>query len=224
MMPEINFRLSSSTQAIAETDTATNLIEQKERLETAISNQDPSLSIDLSKAFLETIFKTILSDRVENPNLEKNFQPLFNDVKGVLELSSHRDISEKLSRLSNQIVHITGELRNRYGAASHGDDGYHQTPLTMGDVQFVASTVDGLASFLYRKHRETLDPREFQRVLYADYPEFNDFIDGQYDSFSMPLSTTRIIEFTASQLLFDRDPSLYREMLIQFLESDDDME
>ena len=60
----LSFRLRLSTRAIAETEEAIHLIEQKERLEAAIQAQDSALSIDLSKAFLESIFKTIISDRL----------------------------------------------------------------------------------------------------------------------------------------------------------------
>ncbi|WP_215845545.1 hypothetical protein [Candidatus Pantoea bituminis] len=72
-MTQNAFRLSLSTKAIAGTDSAIHLIEQKERLEAAIQAQDSALSIDLSKAFLESIFKTIISDRLEEPDLRKEF-------------------------------------------------------------------------------------------------------------------------------------------------------
>lgn len=220
-----SFRLSLSTRAIAETDTAVHLIEQKERLESAIQSRDPSLSIDLSKAFLESVFKTIISDRIEDPNLRKEFFPLFRDVKDNLQFSDDEDISDKISRLAGSVVNVTNELRNRYGAASHGGDGYHQNPLRMKEVEFVLSSVDGLAAFLYSKHRETLEPEDHLRIQYDDYPEFNDWLDGQFDGFSMNLSESRTLEFTASQMLFERDPAAYREMLIQYSgteEEDDD--
>lgn len=219
------FRLSLSTRAIAETDTATHLIEQKERLESAIQDGDSSLSIDLSKAFLESIFKTIISDREEIPNLEKDFYPLFRDVKEHVVFSDNGDISEKISRLAGSIVNVTNELRNRYGAASHGDDGYHENPLKMAEVEFVLSSIDGLSAFLYKKHRETLEPDTHHRVQYDDYPEFNDWLDEQFDGFSMQLSEKINIQYTASQMLFSQDPSSYREMLIQYTsteEEDDD--
>lgn len=219
-----NFKLSLSTRAIAETDTAVHLIEQKERLESAIQSRDPSLSIDLSKAFLESIFKTIISDRIEEPNLRKEFFPLFRDVKDNLQFSEDDDISDKISRLAGSVVNVTNELRNRYGAASHGGDGYHQNPLRMNEVEFVLSSVDGLAAFLYSKHRDTLEPEEHLRIQYDDYPEFNDWLDGQFDGFSMNLSENRALEFTASEMLFERDAAAYREMLIQYsgTEEEDD--
>lgn len=220
-MPENTFRLILSTRAIAETDKATHLIEQKERLESAIQDGDSSLSIDLSKAFLESVFKTIISDRDENPNLNKDFYPLFNDVKQHIPFSANEDIAQKVSRLAGSIVNVTNELRNRYGAASHGDDGYHDNPLRMAEVEFILSSVDGLAAFLYKKHRETLEPDTHHRIQYDDYPDFNDWLDGQFDGFSIRLSERINIEYTASQMLFSQDPSVYREMLIQFTSSEE---
>ncbi|TND58416.1 abortive infection family protein [Aeromonas dhakensis] len=223
-MTEHSFRLRLSTRAIAETEEAIHLIEQKERLEAAIHAQDPALSIDLSKAFLESIFKTIISDQLEDPDLNKEFFPLFREVKDNLVFSVNDDVSEKLSRLAGAIVNVTNELRNRHGAASHGNDGYHRDALTIGDVEFIASSVDGLAAFLYQKHRETLEPENHHRIQYDDYPAFNDWIDGQYDSFFMQLSDQLTIEYTASKMLFNHDLEVYREMLLQYTSTENEEE
>ncbi|MGM3183539.1 abortive infection family protein [Dickeya oryzae] len=223
-MSDNSFRLRLSTRAIAETENAIELIAQKDRLERAIHAQDPALSIDLSKAFLESIFKTIISDRLEEPDLRKDFFPLFNDVKSNLAFSDNVDVANKLSRLAGSIVNVTNELRNRYGAASHGNDGYHHSGLTIGDVEFVASSVDGLAAFLYQKHRETLEPENHHRIQYDDYPDFNDWIDGQYKSYSMELSDQVIINYTASKMLFNNDLEVYREMLLQYSSTENEEE
>lgn len=223
-MTDHSFRLRLSTRAIAETEDAIHLIEQKERLEAAIHAQDPALSIDLSKAFLESIFKTIISDRLESPDLRKEFFPLFKEVKDNLVFSNNYDVSDKLSRLAGSIVSVTNELRNRHGAASHGNDGYHRGELTIGDVEFIASSVDGLAAFLYQKHRETLEPENHHRIQYDDYPAFNDWIDGQYDAFSMQLSDQVTIEYAASKMLFNNDLDVYREMLLQYNSTENEEE
>jgi hypothetical protein len=220
-MTDNAFRLRLSTGAIAETVAARHLIEQKERLESAIQGGDASLSIDLSKAFLESVFKTIISDRENDPNLGKDFYPLFNDVKQHVAFSQNDDIAGKISRLAGSIVNVTNELRNKYGAASHGDDGYHENPLRMREVEFVLSSVDGLAAFLYKKHRETLEPDTHQRIQYDDYPDFNDWFDGQFDGFSLRLSEKINIEYTASQMLFSQDLEGYREMLIQYTSTEE---
>jgi hypothetical protein len=152
------FRLNLSTRAIAQTQGATHLIEQKERLETALMANDAPLSLDLSKALLETVFKTVINDRSEKENLDIEFTPLFKKTKNLIELSSDSYAKSILEKLASQIVHSVGELRNRYGAASHGDDGYHENPIEMCGVEFIASAVDGLAACLYTRHRDTIHP------------------------------------------------------------------
>ncbi len=221
-MAENAFRLNLSAQAIAVTDSATNLIEQKERLESAIKDADSSLSIDLAKAFLESIFKTIISDREKSPTFGNQLSPLFKQVKDHLSFSEDRHIADNLSNLAGQIVNTTIQLRNKYGTASHGDDGYYQSPLRMVDVEFIVSAVDGLAAFLYTKHRETLEPETHHRILYDDYPEFNDWLDGQFNGYSLHLSEKVIIDYSASQMIFTHDSSAYREMLIQYISTEDD--
>lgn len=219
-----SLKLSSSNRAIAETEKAVHLLEQKERLEAAIEEGDASLSIDLAKAFLETIFKTILSDRLESPNLDQKFYSLFKEVKNNLEFNHEKDINEKISKLAGQIVHVITELRNTYGSASHGNDGYHLNPLTMDEVEFVVSAVDGLAAFLYKKHRQTIEPSNHFRLNYDDYPEFNDWLDEQYEGYTLPLSSASEMSFTASQMIFELDMASYREILIQYTQSEQEDE
>jgi hypothetical protein len=65
-MTDSGLRLQLSTKAIVGNEEAIHLIEQKERLEAAALTNDAPLCLDLSKAFLETVFKTILNDRVDD--------------------------------------------------------------------------------------------------------------------------------------------------------------
>lgn len=218
-MSENALRLPLSTRAIIGNEEAVHLIEQKERLETAAMGEDAALCLDLSKAFLETIFKTILSDRVEEPNLDKNFYPLFKDVKDILPLSENIPANELLTRLAGSIVNNVVELRNSFGAASHGGDGFHQNPIDMTSAEFVMSSVDGLAACLYKKHKETLEPDIAQRLQYNDYPEFNDWLDEQFESYTIPSTT---IEFPASKMIFEHDLNSYREMLVQYSSTEEE--
>lgn len=147
-MSETGFYLSSSTRAIAGSENAVNLIRQKERVEQAMASGDPALVLDTSKAFLESIFKTILSDRIENPDLDKKMSPLFVDVRNALSLNRDENARGLIRNISGAIVHNVAELRNKFGAASHGDDGYFDNPIGITEAEFVAQVVDGLAGFL----------------------------------------------------------------------------
>ena len=137
IMNENPLRLTLSTRAIAGSEQAVHLIEQKERLEAAAMAKDAPLCLDMSKAFLESIFKTILSDRIEEPNLRQEFYPLFRNVKDEISFSDDQNASDLVGRLAGSIVNVVSELRNNFGAASHGDDGFHQNPIDMTSAEFV---------------------------------------------------------------------------------------
>ncbi|WP_299257490.1 abortive infection family protein [uncultured Kushneria sp.] len=199
---------------------ATHLNEQKERLENALEIQDCSLVLDTSKSLLETVFKTILSDRLGNANLSQDMNPLYRNVRDCLQLNDNPDVNDKIKIITNSMVHNISELRNRYGAASHGDDGYYVSPITPTDASFVAGITDVFCSYLYRRHKESSDPNLSARIYYDDYEEFNDWLDGQFSSFSL-LSGG---EVSYSRLMFEHDLKGYRASLLQYVSTEEDDE
>lgn len=219
-MTDGDYRLHLSTRAIAQTEEAIHLIEQKERLEAALISSDAPLALDLSKALLETIFKTIINDRADNEDLNIEFKPMYRRARELVRFSDEEYANQILERVASGLVHSVGELRNRYGAASHGDDGYHENPIEMCNVEFIASAVDGLVGSLYFRHRETLHPGLAQRIQYSDYGEFNDWVDEQFGGYEMPLGNGNVILFSASELLYKHDVDSYKEMLLQFLSTE----
>lgn len=213
--------LAYITKALVESS-ATHLAEQKERLELAIDSEDVSLILDTSKSLLETIFKTILTDRENNPNLGQDFGPLFKNVKNVLSFNENSQVKSSLEKLGSSIVHNVGELRNKFGAASHGGDGFFTNPVKMPEAEMIVSLVDGLAGFLYTKHRSSTNPESAARIHYEDHSEFNDWLDEQYDGYELALSEKNNLRFSASQMIFMHDMSLYREMLIQYSSTEEE--
>lgn len=221
MSEEAKF-LHSSTRAISGSDDATHLIEQKERVEQAVVREDPSLILDTSKAFLESIFKTILRDRDSEADLSADMNPLYKSVRDIITLNNDQEACEILKRLTNSVVHHVAELRNKFGAASHGDDGYYENPIQMAEAEMVVQFVDGLAAFIFTKHKEHNDPELAARIHYNDYPEFNDWFDLQNDGYELALSDKHKFSLTASDLLFRADPSAYREILLQYRSTEED--
>jgi hypothetical protein len=191
---------------------ANHLSEQKERLQRALDSQDSPLVLDTSKSLMESVFKTILSDRVSTPNLNQDMNPLYRTVRENLQLNANQDINDKLTRLTNAIVHNVAELRNSYGAASHGDDGYFENPITPTDADLIANISDVFCSYIYTRHKESSDPSLAERIYYQDYPEFNDWLDEQYPSYSLPTGG----KVPPSELIFQHDFKMYREMLLQY--------
>lgn len=219
-MSDSDFILFNSTKAIAGSAEAVHLLEQKERLEQAVVRKDSALALDMAKTFLESIFKTILSDRLDNPNLDQNMNSLYRSVRDNLPLNHDADAAEILKRLTNSIVHNVNELRNRFGAASHGDDGYFENPIEVAEAEMVAQVVDGMIGFLYRKHKDQGDPELAARIYYRDYSEFNDYLDGQREGYKIVLDDERAIDLSPSYLLFAADEQAYRELLLQFLSAE----
>lgn len=210
------------TDAFSQSIDANHLTEQKERLEKALERQDCPVILDTSKSLLETVFKTILSDRLSNANLNQDMNPLYRSVRDCLQLNMNSSANNNLTRLTNAIVHNVSELRNTYGAASHGDDGYFENPITPTDAYLIGNISDVFCSYLYTRHKESSDPILSERIYYPDYPEFNDWLDGQYPGYALPTGG----EIPPSEIIFKLDLKMYREMLIQYsnTEIEDDEE
>jgi hypothetical protein len=217
-MSETAFILHNCTKAMFGSSEAIHLVEQKSRLEQAVLSNDPSLTLDTSKSLLESIFKTILSDRIAAPDLGQDFKPLYKNVRDVLVLNQDVEANEILKKLTNAIVHNIAELRNKYGSASHGDDGCYENPIQMPEAEMVAHIVDGMGGFLLKKNKDLNDPEFAQRIYYNDYAEFNDWLDSQNESIKIPVDQASPILF--SVFLFTHDVSVYRAMLLQYIQTE----
>lgn len=223
-MSDSGLRLQLSTRAIVGSEEAVHLIEQKDRLEAAARTNDAPLCLDLSKAFLETVFKTILNDRLENPQIPQQLFPLFRRVKDELPFNDNQDANDLVARLAGSIVNVVAELRNKFGAASHGNDGYHNNPIDMPSAEFVMASVDGLASLMYRKHKHTVVAESAQRINYVDFGDFNEWFDDQNDDIKISIGKDSVFFFAASQILFEQDIEAYREVLLQYQSNPDEDE
>jgi hypothetical protein len=219
-MSDAAFILHNCTKAIGGAEEVMHLLEQKSRLEQAVSSNDPALTLDTSKSFLESIFKTIITDRMEAPDLDQNFGPLYKNVREVLALNQDAEANEILKKLTNSIVHNIGELRNKYGAASHGDDGCYENPIQMPEAEMVAHIVDGMGGFLFRKHKDLNDPEVAQRIFHSDYGEFNDWLDSQNSPIGMPVERAEPVPY--SIFLFTFDVATYRAMLLQYIQTEEE--
>ncbi|MEP2716243.1 abortive infection family protein [Pseudophaeobacter sp.] len=219
-MSDTAFILQNCTKAIGGADSAIHLIEQKSRLEQAVSSNDPALTLDTAKSLLESIFKTILTDRQAEPNFSGTFSALYSEVRKEIILNNESAANEILKRLTSSIVHNVGELRNAYGAASHGDDGYYENPIQMPEAEMIAHIVDGMGGFLFRKHKNLSDPEQAQRIFYSDYAVFNDWLDSQNDPIEIPVNQAEDIPF--SVFLFTYDVDTYRAMLLQYVQTEEE--
>ena len=111
-MGDLEFILPSISKAIVGSEEALHLLEQKQRVENSVLINDPALTLDTSKALLETILKTILKDRVANPNLSQDMIPLYKDVKANLVFNRDAKSRGKIQKLIVTKLHNVPELRN----------------------------------------------------------------------------------------------------------------
>lgn len=223
-MAEVFVQLTSLDRAIASSEGAVHLVEQKVRLESALAANDAALVLDTAKALLECVLKTILADRVEGANLEQEMNPLYKSVREVLPLNRNEKAKELLKNITSSLVHNVSELRNKFGAASHGDDGYYDNPIEVPEAEMIAQMVDGMTAFLFRKHKQIGDPELAARIFYPDYADFNDFLDGQFDGYSLHLDERHTFALPASKIIFLTDEKAYREMLVQYRSSEQEYE
>ncbi|MDZ4784081.1 MAG: abortive infection family protein [Planctomycetia bacterium] len=91
------------------------------------------------------------------------------------------------------------ELRNSYGMASHGRD-VAAARLGQRQATLAAQAADTIASFLYRTHRDALAEQPADRVYYEDHPEFNRWLDEQFDVVTIgqeALAPSKVLYHTA---------------------------
>jgi hypothetical protein len=209
---------SPITAAISGIDELEYLREQDTRRISAMHSEDYPLVVDTSKSLLECIFKTIINDRVAIEKLPSDMKPLYAEVRKVLTLSSTEKIQEDFTKVSNTIVHIIAEIRNRFGVASHANDGRFENPISKSDAVFLHRLTDALGSFLLLRHRQTSDPNLSTRLNYIDQAEFNEWLDQQKEGFTSLDETVT----PYSEALFKLDPMGYREMYLQFVATEEE--
>src|SRR3954464_4691451 len=157
--------------------------QQIHAIENALSSV-PDFAFDLSKTLVESVCKTVLADigHAADPNWDA--PKLLKETTNRLALlprnhpdpARARDSVEKTIRGLLQTIQGLCELRNGYGMASHGRDGF-SARLDLRQATLAAQAADTIVSFLYRIHRDALTQAPGARVYYEDYPAFNEAFD-----------------------------------------------
>ncbi|MHB8101057.1 MAG: abortive infection family protein [Methanosarcina sp.] len=214
-MSSFEFILPSTSKALAGSESALHLLEQKQRTELSVARNDPALMLDTSKALLEATYKTILTDRGVTFNTSDDMNMLYKQVKNIMTYNRDDEAKGMLEKLIGVIAHWVPELRNKFGASSHGKDGYFLNPIETPEAEMVVHLVDGMAGFLLIKNRMLSTPENSQRIYYPDHEEFNEYLDTSNDPLDLKINGSKPIPY--SKFLFDYEPEAYKEYLIQFL-------
>jgi hypothetical protein len=191
--------------------------EQVAAIEQAVV-ENPALAFDLARTLVESVCRTILTQRKfayrETDDLPKLFKTACNQLPFLPSTASgdaeaRESLSRTLSGLSTAIQGIC-ELRNRCGFASHGS-GNPRAAMESVQAFLAAGAADTIVGFLYRVHRQDRTPSPSQRTLYDENPGFNESVDELH-------SVVRIFneEFVPSRVLFELAPEPYRLYLTDF--------
>ncbi len=213
-MNDFEFTLPNTSKAIAGSEEMVHLFEQIKRIENSVTKKDSALTLDTSKALLETTYKTILKDKGVTFNASDDMNLLYKKVKEILPFNRDDIARDILEKLISAIAHGVPQLRNKFGASSHGKDGHHISPIEMPEAEMIVHLVDGVSGFLLSKSRSLANPENSQRIYYEDYEEFNDYLDTSYDPIDLRIENTKPIPH--SKVLFNCDREAYKEGLIQF--------
>lgn len=182
-------------------------------------HKNPSFAFDLAKALVESVCKTILTDRGQTPNGTPDLPKLIKETTKELKLvpESHdgnTQVKDSLKKTLNGLsVVIQGlcELRTYEGMASHGRDGYVKE-LEPLQAQLAARAADTIVHFIFKAHKNGKDLHENTRISYGDYSDFDNDLDDSYDPimiFDLP--------YKLSEVLFRVDQQAYFDLLSGYL-------
>ena len=187
---------------------------QIDAIENALASV-PDFAFDLSKTLVESVCKTVLADIGQPADLRWDAPQLLKETTSHLALlprgqphpAKAHDSVEKTIRGLLQTIQGLCELRNRYGMASHGRDGF-SARLGLRQATLAAQAADTIVSFLYRIHRDALMQTPGARVYYQDHADFN----RAFDRDNEPIQLGGVV-LVPSRVLFYGDREAYKAAL-----------
>ncbi len=134
------------------------MLQQIERIENQVDT-DPRLAIGTAKELVETVCKTILSDRGVEFDPKSELMDLVKQTRAELKLvpanvPESARAADTIRKLLSNLATITqslAELRNSYGTG-HGHDGRHKG-LSPRHARLAAGAACVLAKFLFETHQ-----------------------------------------------------------------------
>ena len=154
---------------------------------TAIENavhENPGYAFDLVKTLIESVCRTILTERSVAYSRRDDLPKLYKTVTQNIpflppEASQATDARKSLLQTLNGLhTSIQGicELRNQCGFSSHGSAG-PRSMLESIQARMAAEAADTIVGFLSRIHRQNRAWTSPNGISYDENPEFNDSID-----------------------------------------------
>lgn len=211
------FQMVGARTAVLDGPIAEAIEQQIYAIENALASV-PDFAFDLSKTLVESVCKTVLVDIGQPAEPSWDAPKLLKETTSCLALlprghpnPAARDSVKKTIGGLLQTIQGLCELRNRYGMASHGRDGF-SARLDLRHATLAAQAADTIVSFLYRIHRDARIQAPGARVYYEDYVDFNDAFDRDHDSIQLGG-----VELLPSRVLYQCDSEAYKAVLIEYL-------
>ncbi len=215
---QIRFQMVGARAAVLDGPIAEAIEQQINAIENALESV-PDFAFDLSKTLVESVCKTVLADIGQPAEPSWDAPKLLKETTNRLRLlprnhpdpAKARDSVAKTIRGLLQTIQGLCELRNGYGMASHGRDGF-SARLDLRQATLAAQAADTIVSFLYRVHRDALTQTPGTRVYYEDHADFNESFDRDNEAILLGE-----LELLASRVLFHTDGEAYKAALNEHL-------
>lgn len=219
---QARFKMVGARAAVLDGPLAEAIEQQIQAIENALSSV-PDFAFDLSKTLVESVCKTVLADIGQPADPNWDAPKLLKETTNRLALlprnhpdpAKARDSVEKTIRGLLQTIQGLCELRNGYGMASHGRDGF-SARLDLRQATLAAQAADTIVSFLYRIHRDALVQTPGARVYYEDHADFNE----AFDSDNEPVRLGKL-ELLPSRVLYYGDREAYKAALQEYISERD---
>lgn len=190
---------------------ASHLSERYTHLLEALSTENAAGACDHSKTFLETIFRTIITDRNgeirETSGQRASFVELYRQTCECLDPHESDAIFLPIVKKGATVI---ADMRDNYGSSSHGQDGYHERRVELAEATFLVRLSLVIASYVYSRHKHSTTSHENSRLHYEDNSSFNEYLDSEGDV------EVAGIFVVPSKVLFDNDPIAYKEQLLEY--------
>lgn len=182
---------------------------------------DPGIAFTHCRGLLETVCRTILTDRGVNTAPDANSNQIMAATLKVLKLTpTDFDNDERveegvvdLVRGINQLVNGVAALRNSQGLGPHGRDAL-EAILDAEYAIVAAQAIDSASCLIYRMHRKQAERDPLVRIRFGDYPEFDALLDDKYPDIEIEETPIQ-----ASKALCLVEPEAYRQGVMAFLAS-----
>lgn len=217
-LTQSRFQMVGARAAVLDGPIAEAIEQQIHAIENALSSV-PDFAFDLSKTLVESVCKTVLADVGQPADPHWDAPRLLRETTNRLALlprnhpdpAKARDSVEKTIRGLLQTIQGLCELRNGYGMASHGRDGF-SARLDLRQATLAAQAADTIVAFLYRIHRDALMQTPGTRVYYEDHTAFNELFDRDNEAIRLG-----DVELLPSRVLYHTDREAYKAALNDYI-------